>query len=210
MGAAGTAGGGGILAVLFAAGSWFRSEEPIEPTVEVVTEDGGVFVEWQMDKRSLWDDGTEPPPECVFNNGSFIYKSDFCSHFSLSRLASSSATKAIDRAGRCAAAFETECILSPEIGMSIPAAFVPREDGVGMRMIVAPRILASEDQRNLKVEDITGKALPRLLLMNHTVEVEFLSGSSRVPVTETLVGSDAFCVQLLRASFLKDCWISLD
>ncbi len=196
--------------MLFAAGSWFRSEEPIEPTVEVVTESGGVFTTWELDKRTLWDDGNEPEPECNFNNGSVIYKTDFCSHFSLSRLASSSAAKAVDRAGRCAAAFETECILSPEIGMSIPAAFVPRGDGVGMRMIAAPRILASQDERNLKIEDITGRALPRVVAMNSTLHVEFLTGNSRVPTTEQFNGSDAYCVQLLRLSFVPECWEDLD
>ena len=182
----------------------------MEPTVEVVTEDGGVFVPWQMDARSLWSDGSEPAPECTFNNGSMIYKSDFCSHFSISRLASSSASKAIDRAGRCAAAYETECVLSPEIGMSIPAAFVPHADGIGMRMIVAPRITASSGEKHLKVEDPNGKALPRVLKMNSTVEIEFLTGNSRVPVTEQLNGSDAYCVQLLRLSFVRDCWDELD
>ena len=199
-----------MLALLFTAGSMFRSEEPVEPTVEVVTDDGGVFVEWALDKRSLWDDGSEPPPECVFNNGSLIYKSEFCSHFSLSRLATSTASKAMDRAARCAAAYETECVLSPEIGMSIPAAFVPKADGVGMRMIVAPRIIGSHNERHIKVEDPYGLALPRLLHLNHSLEVEFLTGQSRVPVAEGLEGSDAYCVQLLRRSFTPDCWESLD
>lgn len=210
MGVAGTAGGGGMLAMLFAAASLFRSDEPVEPVVETVTNDGAVFVEWELDKRSIWDDGTEPPAECTWNNGSVVYKSDFCSHFSLTRLASSTAAKATDRAARCAAAFETECVLSPEIGVSLPAAFVPRPGGVGMRMLVAPRIVASEGEKHIKVEDPTGAAVPRLVTMNHTIEVEFLAGGSRTPVTEVLHGTDAYCVQLLRKSFVEDCWDALD
>ena len=196
--------------MLFGIGSIFRSEEPVEPTVERVTDDGAVFTDWELDKRTIWDEGSEPAPECNWNNGTFVYESNFCSHFSLSRLASSSASKAMDRAARCAAAFETECVLSPEIGFSIPAAFVPDESGIGMKIVVAPRIISSGDERNLKVADPTGAALPRVLTMNQSLEVEYLSGGSRVPVTETLNGSDAFCVQLLRMSFVEDCWAHLD
>ena len=197
--------------MIFTMASFFRSEEPVEPVVEPVTEDGGVFSEWALDKRSLFDDGSEPAAECLWNNGTVVYKSDYCSHFSLTRLAASTAAKALDRAARCAAAFQTECVLSGEIGLAVPAAFVPHSDGVGMmRMIVAPRIVHSDDLRTLKVEDPNGLAVPRLLEMNASLTVEFLPGGSLTHVSDTLHGSDAFCIQLLRRSFTEDCWTSLD
>ena len=36
------------------------------------------------------------------------------------------------------------------------------------------------------------------------------AGGSRAPVVEVLSGSDAFCVQLLRAAFVRECWDNLD
>jgi hypothetical protein len=93
--------------------------------------------------------------------------------------------------------------------VSLPAAFI-HDGGNGMKMIIAPRIINGNDIRNVKVEDPTGKTTPRLVLMNFTLEVEFLLGGSRVPMTETFSGSDAFCIQLLRRSFVSECWDSLD
>ena len=48
---------------------------------------------------------------------------------SLSRMASNSAGRAIDRAVKCAAHYETECVNSPEIGVSIPAGLHLRPRG---------------------------------------------------------------------------------
>lgn len=184
-----------------------RSEEPVEPTVERVT-DGAVFNRWALDDFSMWDTGETPAAECTWNNGSVIYKSDFCSHFSLARLASTTASKAIERASKCSVAFESECILSPEIGLGIPAAFVPSEDGTNMAMLVAPRIIEATDSRHVKVDNPGGKA--RVLKLNYTVRVEYLPGGSRTPVLADLHGPDAWCVQLLRKSFVPDCWAELD
>jgi hypothetical protein len=128
-------------------------------------------------------------------------------------MASNSASRAIERAVRCAAWHETECVLSPEVGVSIPAAFVYDPESTGMRMIIAPRVLPSMDTvdvRTVRVQDITEKTNGRVLEFNFSTRVEFLPGGSRAPVSETLTGSDAYCVQLLRAAFSEDCWRNLD
>ena len=198
-----------MLAMLFAAASMFRTDEPPEPVVRTVTGDGEVFVEWEIDRRKMWEDDVEPEAECNWQNGSTVYRSEFCSYFSLTRLSGSAAARATDRAVRCAAKFQTECVLAPEIGVALPAAFMPHSDGIGLRMVVAPRIVASNDERHIKISD-PGMMLPRLVKMNHSVEVEFLEGGSRVPKLESMNGLDAYCVQLLRRSFTSDCWESLD
>ena len=140
-----------------------------------------------------------------------MYTSDLCSHFSLSRMASNSAGRAIERAVRCAAWFETECVISPEIGVSIPAAFVYDPEGKGMRMLIAPRILdPGNDTRTVRVQDPEEKTGGRITELNHTIRVEYLPGGSRTPVSEALNGSDAYCVQMLRSAFVDECWQQLD
>lgn len=226
IGATGTA--TGALATVLAAGGLFGGGTPPPPPPKVgATVDGAVFDEWASEANDhYWSEGAAGvEPECRWWNGSVTFTSDLCSHFSLSRMASNSAGRAIERAVRCAAWHETECILSPEVGVSIPAAFVYDPEGTGMRMIIAPRMLpplqhrdlpegasplAAPDVRTVRVQDITEKTNGRVLEMNYTTRIEFLPGGSRAPVSETLTGSDSYCVQLLRAAFSEDCWRNLD
>ena len=173
-----------------------------------------MFQHWSIDDNSIFAEGTVVEPNCSWWNGSVVYTSDLCSHFSLSRMASKNAERAIDRANRCAAFYEIECVISPEIGVSIPAAFVyDKKEGTTMRMIVAPRIIDTdmeEDLRNIRIQDPEEMTNGRVTQFNHTITVEYLPGGSRAPVTETLTGSEAYCVQLLRAAFVEDCWRQLD
>jgi len=203
---------GSVVTILAATGWLGASPPPAQPVVPA-TKDGAVFQHWAMDDESLWTDGRDRhvEPNCSWWNGTVIYTSDLCSHFSLSRMASNSAGRAIERAVKCAAWFETECVLSPEIGVSIPAAFVYDHESSGMRMLIAPRILDDgNDTRSVRVQDPEEKTSGRLLELNHTIRVEYLPGGSRTPVSESLNGSDAYCVQLLRSSFVQECWNQLD
>lgn len=207
-----TSSAGGLVTVL-AASSWLSASPPPAIPVVSATKDGAVFQKWAMDDESVWTEGqsTQMEPNCTWWNGTVTYTSDLCSHFSLSRMASSSAGRAIDRAVRCAAWFETECVISPEIGVSIPAAFLYDPEGDGMRMLIAPRIInAGNDTRTVRVQDPEERTNGRVVEFNHTVRVEYLPGGSRAPITETLSGSDAYCVQLLRSAFVDECWQQLD
>ena len=214
VGAALGATGGGLM-TLIAASSWYGGALP-ERVVVPATENGAVFAHWTMDDETLWGDGQHVEPNCTWWNGSVSYTSDLCSHFSLSRMASNNAGRAIERAVKCAAQYETECVLSTEIGVSIPAAFVYDPKGSGMRMLIAPRILPQVDStsppdvRTVRVQDPEGQTSGRLVEFNYTVNIEYLPGGSRAPVSETINGSDAYCVQLLRAAFVEECWAQLD
>lgn len=204
--------GGGIVTLLAATGWLGASPPPAHPVVPA-TRDGAVFQRWDIDDESLWTEevGKYVEPNCSWWNGTVVYTSDLCSHFSLSRMASSSAGRAIQRAVRCAAWYETDCLISPEIGVSIPAAFVYDPEGDGMRMLIAPRILdPGNDTRAVRVQDPEEKTNGRVVELNHTIRIEYLPGGSRTPVSETLNGSDAYCVQLLRAAFVDQCWQQLD
>lgn len=226
-GAIGATGGAGLVGIVLSSG-WYGSSPPVSRPVVPATKDNAVFEHWAMDDNSVWSEGAVVEPNCSWWNGSVVYTSDLCSHFSLSRMASSSAGRAIDRAMRCAAWYETECVISPEIGVSIPAAFVhDPDDASRMRMLIAPRIIPPTDaspaavdatgdgvvkseMRSIRVQDPEEKTNGRIAEFNHTIQIEYLPGGSRAPVSETLTGSDAYCVQLLRAAFVQECWQQLD
>lgn len=205
-------GAGGIVTMLAATG-WLSSSPPPPQAVVPATWDGAVFEKWAMDDESLWTEAQNHEIElnCSWWNGTVRYTSELCSHFSLSRMAAGSASRAVDRAIRCAAEFKTECVLSPEIGVSIPAAFIYDHTVDGMRMLIAPRIIHSgNDTRTVRVKDLEQKTTGRVLGLNHTIRIEYLPGGSRTPVIETINGSDAYCVQLLRSAFVEECWKQLD
>jgi hypothetical protein len=205
-----------MFAVLVGATAWFGANEA-EPIVVSATASGQVFEEWPVDSAGLLDEDQEPPqPNCTFWDAKVQFSSPLCSHFSLSRLAANHASRATERAVACAAMYDTDCLLSPEIGLSIPAAFLYDPTSNGMRMVIAPRVVTTvsqqDDERVIRVLDPSSASSisGRTMRFNNSVTAEFLSGGSRVPVTETFHGADAFCVQLLRSVFNEDCWVQLD
>jgi hypothetical protein len=155
------------------------------------------------------DSGTLP---CAFYNASFTYSHGLCSHFSVARTSASVQSEALERALACAARHETDCILSPEVGLSVPAAFVYDQEA-GLRMLIAPRLLPPLNESVTKLVEFrhptTEKGLAQLSL-NDTVHVEALEGGTRQMRTETLYGSAAYCVQLLRMAFSPSCWKEID
>ena len=82
-------------------------------------------------------------PECEFWNFSVQYDSNLCNHFTLGR-SSSMPQRAVHRALQCAAAHGAECVLSPEVGLAVPAAFVFDERGQ-VQTVLGPRLLPLED-----------------------------------------------------------------
>ena len=164
-----------------------------------------------MDDQSVFSETALIEPNCSFWNSSVFYTSEVCSHFSLSRIATGVSSRAVERAVKCAAWYETDCVLSPEIGVSIPAAFVYDPEHSGLRMVVAPRLIPMESEvKTVRVSDQTDKTNGVVYKFNESVRAEYLPGGSRTPVTEVFNGTDAYCIQLLRAAFDEDCWRALD
>ena len=204
----------GAMGSAFALASWFggaSENTEILPTIPA-TREGALFDQWPMDGFSTFDSTRDTlVPPCEWWNQTVQYESPLCSHFSLSRVAVGSHDRAIDRAARCAANFETECVLSPEIGLSIPAAFVYDEATTSMKMIIAPRLLPHDGgATGLLLQDPSEAMAHRAIVLNRSVRVEYLPGGKRSPVTEVLVNHSAWCVQLLRLAFVDECWESLD
>lgn len=199
----GTYSAAGLAASFFlAANSPWGSNPP--PKVEV-TPDGSFLSEWDSD--------ADPPP-CKFYNASYQYTAGLCSHFALARMSAATQNQAIERALSCGAHFETDCVLSPEIGLSVPAAFV-YDPTSGLKMIIAPKLLPLPSKTNnsnklIAFQDPSGKRTGYQFNMNHTIYTEYLEGGSRKMTTQVLEGEAAYCVQLLRIAFDSSCWKEID
>jgi hypothetical protein len=178
--------------------------QPPEDTVLTARfDDESLLAPWHSEDAGDDDVG----PECLFYNGSVAYESALCSHFVVARSAATPA-QAFVRAKRCAAHFDSACVLSAEIGLAIPAAFLVH--GAEATMVLAPKIVRAEDERRVRVHSPTSVLTSRTYRFNRSLSAEHVDGASRTVKTTTFVGDDAYCVQLLRRSFAQSCWDALD
>ena len=198
------AGLSGLTAILFGTSFWPPSAPPTpSPYFAVeVTPQGGLF--------SPWDDEADDI-NCSFWNGTYFYSPSACDPFAVSRISMNMANSAIDRAIRCAAKHATHCVLSGEIGFSAPAAFL-YDEAEGFRMLLAPRLMPVEGStmKMVRLQDPAAQSANVIMHFNSSVTIEYMTGGSRAVKTETLGGSEAYCVQALRASILPACWSTLD
>ena len=155
------------------------------------------------------DEGTVDAPPCIWWNGTVQYEDAICSHFSLSRIGSAITVEATRRALDCAAFHQTECVQSYEIGVRLPASFIYDAE-VGIRMIAVPRVLRGWDPVSLRMDHPDNPGFGRVFMLNRSIEVEYLAGGSKRPVTEILHNESAWCVQGLRSGIAHECWAELD
>ena len=174
-----------------------------------VNDDDSLLKEWASE---MYGAPADAAPECAFFNFSIRYDANLCNHFVLGR-ASAMPRQALHRALRCAAQHETECILSPEIGLAVPAAFVFDARGE-VQTVLGPRLLPLQDaeQQHVRLAPPDGDGLTDTLTVEFykTVRAEFLDGESKALRTRVFSGNDAYCVQLLRFAFEPKCWKQLD
>ncbi len=199
----------GVL--LLGSGFWFSQP----PQTVYVNENNALLSVWPSEVV-----GSSLPPECSFYNSSVRFDATLCSHFTISRAAAAPA-QALRRALRCAGAYGTECVLSPEVGLALPAVFLYAHATQSMRMLVAPKLVPlTERERNgtdaeplhvrVAAPDGDGLLSTRTERFNATIAVEYLDGERRTLEREVLIGDDAFCVQTLRTAFEPACWRALD
>ena len=173
------------------------------PFVSQVNMDDELMEDWDMDVDA------SAAPECRFVDGTKVFESKLCSHFVLSRSVSTPA-KAFSRALACASRFKTSCILSPEIGLAVPAAFILRPDEV--LMVVAPLIMPTHSNQTVQVRihEPSRRFSSRTVRFNTSVKASYMNGQTRRQDTSEFVGDEAHCISLLRASFSPACWKALD
>ena len=195
-------GAGTVAASLLFARTTLWGDVP--PPATTVNSDGSFLSDWL-------DDGTTPP--CQFFNATHQYVG-LCSHFSIARMSIATQYVALDRALTCAAHYETDCVISPEVGLSVPAAFVYDQEN-GLKMLIAPKILPLDASANSTVklvgfqDPVAGRSNAQLYL-NNTVRVEYMEGGTRRMHIDTVHNSSAYCVQLLRLAFDPVCWNEID
>ena len=196
---------------LVCAGSWWGSGNEAQPPVVAVpiAPDGEAFAPWASE-----DDGGDAllaTPECAWWNGTYYYAPGLCNHMSVTRMTKGVVLKAIERATRCAVHGTTDCILSGEIGLNVPAAFV-YDESYGMRIIMAPKILEVEGAplKTVRLQDPTSEHPNQLFEFRSEVRAEYLVAAGRTMETLALRGNDAYCLQALRRSVVPTCWESLD
>ena len=177
--------------------------------VVLVNEDSSLISFWPSEELNADHDAT---PECEWWHMNETYDPGLCSHFTIGRL-SSTPIKALARAQRCAAAGSTECVLSPEVGLGVPSAFINDHASGLMVMVLAPQFLPLEDGRSSALQHVRasppdgdGLMGTRTFLFNSTVNVEYFDGLGKAMHIREFTGGDAYCVQLLHASFAGECW----
>tara|TARA_B110000046_G_scaffold69376_1_gene77420 strand:+ start:1603 stop:2181 length:579 start_codon:yes stop_codon:yes gene_type:complete len=173
------------------------------PFVSQVNMDDELMEDWDMDTNA------DAAPECRFVDGTKVFESKLCSHFVLSRSVSTPA-RAFSRALACASLFKTGCVLSPEVGLAVPAAFILRPDEV--LMVVAPLLIPTRSNQTVvvRVHEPSRKFASRTVRFNTSVKVSYMNGQTRRQDTSEFFGSEAHCISLLRASFSPACWKALD
>ena len=201
----------GLVALL--GGGTYLMQTPQEqlsnlPVVKV-NDDDSLIAHWPSEELGADHDA---PPECVWWHMNETYDPGLCSHFTIGRL-STTPIKALARAQACAAAVGTECVLSPEVGLGVPAAFLNDHASGVMAMVLAPRFLPLEDGRSAATQHVRvsppdgdGLTGTRTFLFNQTVFVEFFDGLGKAMHEREFTGAEAYCVQLLRAAFANECW----
>lgn len=191
----GQGGVAGVFTSLLVVGTQYWKTEDPPVTVELAD---GVFLN-EVDE--------EP---CNFLNGTTVYKNALCSHFSLARLPTHTTDEALRRALDCATEYAVDCILSPEIGLNVPAAYV-YDAQLGLRAVIAPTLSwksADVATVQLALPD-TGERM-RTATYHRSVAAQFLDGSTRAVLAMNFSGTAAFCVQQLRDTFANECWNSID
>jgi len=179
------------------------------PATIRVTENNAYLAPWDAN-------ATAHAPPCSFYNASHQYTTGLCSHIAIARMSVDVQAEALTRALACASYYDTDCVLSSEVGLSVPAAFV-YDTEAGLKMLIAPKPLPPEPSEAppdaqtvaLHMPD-DGRRTGIQIQFNSSVRVQYLRGVTRDMHEEVLAESDAFCVQLLRASFADDCWAGID
>ena len=152
--------------------------------------------------------------ECAFFNFSRSFSSDYCDVFTLSRTTKSTIDVAARRAAKCAAKTGAECVLSGEIGLAVPAAFIANRDSDdGMTVVLAPKNVTLADdevalKRHVRISDPYDTFSSTKVIFDSVIHVEYLTRTRSVE-SRVFQGSDAFCLQLLRASYDSACWLKL-
>ena len=176
--------------------------------IQKINSDNSLLHKWLSDEF----ENDEPlENECVFYNNTIKLDASACTLFTISRTSLSVFQAATDRAVRCASKAEVECILSSEIGFSLPAVYLSDQTShAGMLSIIAPKITSMAEEVHVRVNVPPGSLFESTIFMfNNAISVEYMNDNKEIK-SGIFKGKDAFCIQLLRRAFEESCWARLD
>ena len=120
--------------------------------------------------------------------------------------------RALVRAGRCAQRAVETCVLSHEVGLELPAAFVWNGTEGRMRLFLMPRTSVRSNARTRRVALLApgsraSDAPTHETMLDFATEVlvEHYDAWSHEMRTEVLTEDAAYCLQLLRLSVPTEC-----
>ena len=141
-----------------------------------------------------------------------------CEAIDLRRSTGSQLYSALDRAERCARASGETCILSHEVGFSVPSVFMYNASLARMRIMMVPHLDDEYASTQLKARVLVGDPLQetmhtndhstREMLFAKSIKVKYLEGAGASGIRDehaVLEGYEAYCVQLLNYSLTEAC-----
>lgn len=145
------------------------------------------------------------PPPCAWTGADTVYSSPMCTHFMIGRTPQDAISSARERALACASLASTSCVLSPEVGFSVPAVFVYDEEK-GMKTLIAPRVDEQVGDANEVhvLHPVTEARLSTNALFDELL-VETQVDSIRRLEQLRIEGEAAHCVQLLWLHYSTEC-----
>ena len=193
-GATGTFGVAGLLATAF---NYIGLLHSPEQTVQLER----VLQPWNW---SASDVDPTPPP-CAWTKAETVYSSPMCTHFMIGRTPQDAILSARERALACASLASTSCVLSPEVGFSVPAVFVYDEEK-GIKTLIAPRVDKRMGQaaETHVLHPVTEARLATKTMFDELI-VETQVDSIRRLEQLRLEGEAAHCVQLLWSHYSSEC-----
>lgn len=196
-----------FLAVFGLLGSSKDAPLPQIP-IQKINPDNSLLSKW------ISDDFADDEPlqdECIFYNNTVKLDASACTLFTISRTSVSVFQAATDRAVRCASKAQVHCVLSSEIGFSLPAAYISEQTAhAGMLSIIAPKITTMGEEVHVRVHVPPDSLFESTTtILNNSISVEYMNDNKEMK-SGVFKGKDAFCIQLLRSAFEASCWERLD
>ena len=141
-----------------------------------------------------------------------------CQAIDLRHATGSDLYSALDKAERCARASGETCVLSHEVGFSVPTVFVYNASLARMRAIMVPNADRPHFDAQLKARVLVGDPLEEVMqsgdartrdfVFAKTIKVKFLGAASGIGLKDEytiLEDNEAYCVQLLNATLTDEC-----
>jgi hypothetical protein len=200
---------------------FFRSDEVVVKNVHDLNEFDDTSISVKFDASRLFEtwegelelvmEGFADAPCSFLSNHSIKYESDTaCNRAAASKLAPAIAKRGVLRASACARKTGFECVVGPEIGLSVPTFFVFHE-GEMKAFVVPEAVNVAGENHTIDVLTVGHDSVHRHVRLMDVPSVVSLSYVSETGAHVKAFNSTAVasCYFLLRQAFSSACWANL-